>query len=162
MRGTTCDDLLSVRLGRDQAAGLFTEPPYVRVDIKLSAPAPYDKPLPMPTKAAWAKWVHEAVERLDHVEPLLPDETLRENRMGMTEVLAWQQTPNVKLACHATGELLLEGVELSAGQLITLPRLLDCPVEPDEGPEAQLTDVFERVRAALSAWMQAVDHLRPV
>lgn len=162
VRGTTRDeDVLSEMLGRDQAEDLVTEPPYVRVDIEFSASAPYDKPLPMPSKTAWANWVHETVKRLDHVEPLLPDETLRENRMGMTEVLAWQGTPRAKVVCAAGGELLLEAVELSASQLITMPRLFDCPEEPDEGPDEQLTGFFERVRASLCAWMQAVDHLRP-
>ena len=162
VRGTTRDeDVLSEMLGRDQTEDLVTEPPYVRVDILLSASAPYDKPLPMPSQAAWAKWVHETVNRLDHVEPLLPDEMFRENRMGMTEVLAWQRAPRAKVVCSATGALLLEAVELSAGQLVALPRLLDCPDEPDDGPEEQLTELFGRVRASLSAWMQAVDHLRP-
>ena len=162
VRGTTRDeDVLAEMLGRDPAKDLVTEQPYVRVDIQLSASAPYGKPLPMPSKAAWAKWVHETVERLDHVEPLLPDETVRANRMGMTEVLAWQQEPKATTVCSTTGDLLLESVELSAGQLIMLPRLLDSPEEPDEGPEDQLIQLCGRVRASLSAWMQAVDHLRP-
>lgn len=161
VRGTTRDeDVLSEMLRRDQTEDLVTEKPYVRVDIKLRASTPYDKPLPMPPKAAWSKWVEETVERLDHIEPLLPDEILRENRMGMTEVLGWQDTPKVRAVCDASGALLLEGVEISAGQLIELPRLLDSPDRLDEGPEAQLTELFGRVRASLTAWMQALDHLR--
>jgi hypothetical protein len=160
--GTQDEDVLSEMLGRDQAEGLVTEKPCIRVDIKLSARAPYDKPLPMPSKAAWTEWVFEAVERLDHVEPLLPDQLMRENRMGMTEVLAWQQAPKVTAVCSATGDLLLEAVEISAGQIIELPRVIDgSDRDLDESPEVQLTELFDRVRASLSAWMQAVDHLRP-
>jgi len=162
VRGTIRDEnVLAEMLGRDQAEALVTEQPYVRVDIQLSASAPYDKALRLPSKAAWARWVHEIVERLDHVEPLLPEEILGERRMGTTDVLAWQDSPKITVVCNPTGELLLERVEVSAGQLITLPRLLESPDEDDRGPEAQLTDFFHRVRAALSAWMQAVDHLRP-
>jgi hypothetical protein len=46
-------DVLSEMLGRDQAEGLVTEKPCIRVDIKLSARAPYDNPLPTASKAAW-------------------------------------------------------------------------------------------------------------
>jgi hypothetical protein len=162
VRGTIRDeDVLAEMLGRDQANAVVTDKPCVRVDLKLSASAPYDKPLPMPSKAAWAEWVHETVERLEHIEPLLPDEILRKNRMGMIEVLAWQDLPKAAVVCSESGDLLFEKVEISAGQLIVLPRLLDSPDDPDEGPEQQSTELFQRIRASLSAWMQAADHLRP-
>ncbi len=156
---TRDEDVLVEMLGRDQASELVIEKPYVPVDIQLRASAPYAKPLPMPGRAAWAKWVRETLQRLDHIEPLLPDEVLRENRMGMTEVLAWQEAPKLKAVCSPNGELSLEAVELSAGQIIELPRSLDCPDELDEAPDEQLTELFARVRASLMAWTQAVDHL---
>jgi hypothetical protein len=160
-RAQTCDeDVLSEMLGRDGAADLVTEKPCVLVDIKLEASAPHGKPLPLPAKSALRNWVHEMLSRLDSIEPLLPDEPLRENRMGMTEVLAWQGSPQVRTVCTPEGELLLEAVELAAGQIIELPRSLDCPDAPDEDPHAQLTDLFGRVRASLMAWMQTLDHLR--
>jgi hypothetical protein len=162
VRGTLRDeDVLSEMLGRDEAEELLAEKACVHVDIKLRAAAPYDKPLPMPSRAAWSKWVEETVDRLDRIEPLLPDEILRVNRLGMTEVLAWQDAPKLTAVCDPSGALLLEHVELSAGQLIELPRLLDSPNRPDEGPETQLAELFGRVRASLSAWMQALDHLGP-
>lgn len=159
---TKDEDVLSEMLGRDGAEDLETEKPYVRVDIKLAARAPYGKPLPMPAEGRWAEWERETIERLDSIEPLLPEKTLRENRAGMLEVLGWQEAPRATVACSPGGELLLEAVEISAGQLIELPRVLDgSDREPDDGPEAQLTELFQRIRASLSAWMQAVDHLRP-
>lgn len=161
VRGAIRDENVLGEMLGERADGLVTEPPCVRVDIQLSASAPYDKALLMPPQAAWARWVHETLERLDHVEPLLPTEILRENRAGTTDVLAWQDSPKITAVCGATGELLLERVEISAGQLITLPRLLDSVEDPDDGPEAQLAALFSRVRASLSAWMQSVDHLRP-
>jgi len=122
---TKDEDILSEMLGRDGAADLETEKPYVRVDIKLSDRAPYGKPLPMPAEGRWAAWERETVERLDNIEPLLPERTLRENRAGMLEVLGWQEAPTATLVCGPGGGLLLEAVEISAGQLIELPRVLD-------------------------------------
>jgi hypothetical protein len=160
VRGSRTDsELLSDILGRDQIEDLVTEKPYLRVDIKLRASAPFDKPLPMPAKAAWAKWVEETMARLARIEPLLPDEVVRETRMGMTEVLGWQGSPTAKVVCGAGGELRLEGVQIAAMQIIELPRLIDNPDERDDGPEVELEELFGRVRAALIAWMQALDHL---
>jgi hypothetical protein len=161
VRGSRTDaELLSEMLGRDEIEGLETEKPLIRVDIKLRASAPYDKPLPLPARAAWAKWVEETMARLDRIEPLLPDEIVRENRMGMTEVLAWQGSPTAKVTCQPGGELRLEGVEIAAFQLIEMPRLIDNPDDCDEGPDVELEELFGRVRASLNAWMQALDHLR--
>lgn len=98
--------------------------------------------------------------RLDSIEPLLPDEVVRENRMGMTEVLGWQGSPTAKVVCGAGGELRLERVEIAAFQIIEVPRLIDDPDERDEGPDVELEELFGRVRASLMAWMQALDHLR--
>ncbi len=160
VRGRSCDeDVLSEMLGRDQSADLVTEQPCVRVDLKLRAAAPYDKPLPMPAKVSWARWVEEVTGRLDRIEPLLPDETMRENRMGMTEVLGWQGPPTAKVVCGPGGELRLERVEVAAMQIIELPRLLDGD-RHDQGPDAELEELFGRVRAALMAWGQSLDHLR--
>lgn len=159
---TKDEDILSEMLGRDGAEGLETERPYIRVEIKLSARAPYEKPLPMPSRAAWADWVREAMGRLETVESLTPDEDVRVNRMGMLEILAWQEKPKAITVCSPTGELLLAAVEISAGQLVELPRVLDGSDRArDEGPEEQLASLFGRVRASLMAWMQAVDHLAP-
>jgi hypothetical protein len=161
VRGTRTDsDMLSEMLGRDQVEELVTDRPFIRVDIKLRASGPFDKPLPMPGKAAWAKWVEETMARLDRIEPLLPDEVVRENRMGMTEVLGWQGSPTAKVACERGGELRLERVEIAAFQIIELPRLIDDAEEPDAGPDEELEKLFTRVRASLLAWMQALDHLR--
>lgn len=59
------------------------------------------------------------------------------------------------------GDLMLDGVELAASQAVAVPRVLDDPDhEPDAaGPEEELAAIFGRTRAALFAWMQALDHL---
>jgi hypothetical protein len=70
VRGSRTDtELMSEMLGRNQVEDLVTEKPYIRVDVKLHASAPFDKPLPMPAKVAWATWVEETMARLDRIEP---------------------------------------------------------------------------------------------
>jgi hypothetical protein len=67
----------------------------------------------------------------------------------------------VEATCVPAGELKLEGVEVSAWQAIELPRLWDdSDREPDPHPHVHLVAMFERVRAALHGWMEAMDHLR--
>ena len=45
-------------------------------------------------------------------------------------------------------------------QIMTLPRTLDSGEPPDEGLAEQLRDLFHRVRAALVAWSESLDHLK--
>ncbi len=64
--------------------------------------------------------------------------------------------------CDARGALLLEGVEVSAWQAINLPRIWDDPErDEDPPPDHELERMFARVRGALYAWLEALDHLRP-
>jgi len=58
------------------------------------------------------------------------------------------------------GELLLGSLEVAAVQIIELPRLVDGYDERDDGPELALKQLFERLRASLTAWTQALDHFR--
>ena len=97
---------------------------------------------------------------MESIEPLTPDEHVRESPDGKMEVLAWQGAPYVKLSCARTGELMLEGVSIEAMQIMTLPRTLDSDEPPDDGPEEQLRDMFHRVRTALTAWSECLDHLK--
>jgi hypothetical protein len=159
MRSTE-EDLLTELLGRERSYEFKTDRPWLRVDLALCASTPYGKPLPMPNKAAWTKWVREAMGRLERIEPLIPEEDVREAKDGMLEILAWRGEPEIKVVCGAEGELKLESVELSAWQAIQLPRQWDNPDrKPDEDPGRQLQEMFARVRAALHAWMEVMDHL---
>jgi hypothetical protein len=148
-------------LGRDEGAGSLTEKPWIRVDIALKATLPYGKPMAMPGPAAMRQWFHETMTRLEEIEPLTPEEQIRDEG-GRLAVLAWQQAElRVHALCQPSGELRLEGVELAAWQAVGVPRVLDDPDhEPDTGPEEELAAMFGRTRAALVAWMQALDHLR--
>jgi hypothetical protein len=158
---TTEEDVVTEMLGRDEGAGGQTERPWIRVDIALKAMLPHGKPIAMPGPAAMRQWFHETMTRLEEIEPLTPGEQIRDEG-GRLAVLAWQQTePLVHALCQPSGDLRLEGVELAAWQAVGVPRVLDDPDhEPDAGPEEELAAMFGRTRAALVAWMQALDHLR--
>jgi hypothetical protein len=157
---TTEEDLLTELLGRERSYKVKTDRPWLRVDIVLRASTPYGKPLPMPSKAAWTKWVREAMGRLERIEPVIPKENVREAKDGMLEILAWRGNPEVQAVCGPDGELKLESIELSAWQAIELPRQWDNPDrKPDEHPHRQLREMFARVRSALHAWMEVMDHL---
>jgi hypothetical protein len=157
---TTEEDLLIELLGRDESHDVDTDRPWLRVDITLRAAAPYDKPLPMPAKPVWVRWVREAMGRLERIEPVVPEDNVREDNNGRLEILAWRGEPVIKAVCTAEGELKLESIQLSAWQAIELPRQWDDPErEPDEQPHRQLGEMFARVRSALHAWMEVMDHL---
>ena len=108
------------------------------------------------------RWAHEARGRLERIEPLVPAETMREGRDGLPEILAWQGEPEARVQCGPDGELWLHGIELSSWQAIELPRKWDdSSRRPDAPPDAQLAAMFARVKLALNAWMEVMDHLRP-
>jgi len=162
-RTATCEEGLLVELlGREGANDIETERPWLRVDIKLRAGLEWGKGIPMPAALTWAKWSKEALERLENIEPLVSEDVVRETEDGHHAVLAWQGDPELKVTCNALGELRLESISVSAFQGIDLPRTWDDPErEPDDDPHEQLTAMFERVRAALYAWGEVMDHLRP-
>lgn len=45
-------------------------------------------------------------------------------------------------------------------EILELPRVVDDPDMADPEPHEELRSLFHRVRASLSAWMQALDHLK--
>ena len=108
------DDMLTELFGRNEAARMLTELPRIRIDLELHASLPWGKPLPMPSKSVWSSWARETLGRLERIEPLTPDEHVRESPDGNLEVLAWQGAPKVELSCTASGELQLEGMSVEA------------------------------------------------
>ncbi len=149
--------------GTSSVATLFYEAePSAPSDIKLHAGLPWGKGIPMPAATVWAKWSREALARLEKVEPLIAEDAVRETPEGRLAILAWQGDPEAKITCNPLGELRLESLTVRAFQSIDLPRTWDDPArEPDEAPHAQLRAMFERVRAALYAWGEVMDHFRP-
>lgn len=155
------EDLLSEVLGRDEVLGLDTEAPVVRVDISLRAALLPGRELPMPAASTWAKWSKEAIARLDRVEPLIPEDAVEELSNGGLAILAWQGDPEVKAICSSAGVLKLSSIAVAAFQLIAVPRNWDDPErEPDPHPHGQLQALLARVKAALYAWGEVMDHFR--
>jgi len=161
-RGMLCEEETIREMLGDDAEDMDTDRPFLRIDIKLSASTPHDKPLPMPSQPKWAAWARETLVRLERVEPLLPKEHFEEQDDGRFAILAWQGGPVAKVTCSPDGELRLESLRLDAFQLLDLPRRWDDPDrEPDELPDAKLRQIFARVKASLYGWMEALDHLKP-
>jgi hypothetical protein len=154
------EDALGELLGRREE-DLDTEPPRLRIDIKLAATTMHGQALPMPWKQKWASWAQETLGRLERIEPLLPDEHVEELEDGQLAILAWQGSPTGKVECSPDGGLRLQRVDLEAFQIINLPRRWDVPDrKPDERPDRHLDAMFARVKASLHAWTEALDHLK--
>jgi hypothetical protein len=157
---TTEEDLLGGVLGRDDARKVRTDPPWLRVDVTLRASLPYGNGIPMPSPTAWSKWAREAIGRLERIEPVVPAEVTREGRGGRIAILAWQGEPQARVMIAPDGTLRLEEIKLRSWQAIELPRKWDDPSRPpDNPPDQQLVAMFARVKAALNAWMEVMDHL---
>lgn len=158
---TSEEDLVAEILGED-ARDEETERPWLRVDVSIRAGLEWCKGIPMPPPATWATWSREALGRLEAIERLVSEDVLRERDDGYHAVLAWQGEPEVKATCNALGELRLEAISVSAFQGIDLPRQWsDDEREPDEPPHEQVRAMFDRLKAALHAWGEVMDHLRP-
>lgn len=161
---TTEDDLLTTLLGSTDTDRVQTERSRLRIDITFHATFPFGEPIQMPDAPTRARWFRETVARLDSIEPLLPEEIVRESKRqgGPVEVLAWRGDPELEVTCGADGGLKLHGVKLAAWQGIDLPRQWDnSERKRDEHPAGHLRAMFARVKVALHAWMEAADHLRP-
>lgn len=157
---TTEEDLLATLLGREGTEHVGTERPWLRVDVKLRATLEAGKSIPMPAAKTWTRWSREAIGRLENVEPLVTEEVTRETADGHHAVLAWQGDPEISVTCNELGELRLESISVRAFQGIDLPRRWDDPeLEPDDGPHEQLAAMFHRLRVALYAWGEVMDHL---
>jgi hypothetical protein len=155
---TTEEDMLQELLGLDRKPR--TELPWLRVDVTLRASTMWGKEIALPAPAAWQQWARATLGRLESIEPVIPEEKVREGRNDLPEILAWQNKPELTVLCGPTGELKLRGVEIATWQMINLPRRWDdTSRKPDAHPDEQLVAMFKRVRVALNAWMEALDHL---
>jgi len=159
---TSEEDMLTTLFGRAQEGLVDTEAPWLRVDVKLNASLAWGKPLPMPTPGHYRRWAREVTARLEKMSPLLPEETVRETHDGDLEVLGYKDDPELRVKCDGEGVLWLTSVALSGWEAITLPRLWSDFDRHDDDPREALDQMFARVRAALHAWMECLDHLTAV
>lgn len=157
---TTEEDMLNQILTRAQVDALRdTEPPWLRLDITLRATLPFAESAPMPEPGVLRSWAHEAVGRLESIEPLLPPESARMTEDGSLEVFGWKGEPRIRALMNREGELRFDRVSVTSWQGIGLPRVWDDPDREDEPVDEQLRLMSERLRAALNAWMEVTDHL---
>ena len=157
---TSEEDLLREVFGTDEAGDAPTDQPRLRVDLKLNASSDWGKGIPMPQQSVWARWGRETRGRLESVERLIAEETAVPLPNGRLGVLGWQGQPTLEVTCDGDGQLRLDSVVVHAFQMIDLPRRWsDSSREPDAHPAGQLRTMFERMRAALHAWGEVMDHL---
>lgn len=154
------EDMLMTLFGPDSVPKRKTTKPFHRIDISLKASLMHGKELPMPSSRAWASWAEETMGRLEDIEPLTPEEKFRENEAGNLEILAWHGEPEAKVLVVPNGELRLRAVSISGFQLMETPRAFDIDIEEDPDPSEDLREMFGRVRASLTAWMQALTSLK--
>ncbi len=150
---TNEDDLLTELLGRKQAEHAVIEVPWLRVDIQLCAYAPYGEPIRLDGTARLQRWTTEVPRVL---RPYLRDKIERSTR-GIEAVHGAVGEPEAHVQCHASGELLLLGVELEAWRSVQLPRASDRAVEVFEGEtSSQLARLAEDTGAAFAAWTKSL------
>lgn len=154
------EDTPMTRFGPDSVPKRKTVRPYHRIDFELRGSLMTGQELPMPSSRAWASWAEETIGRLIHIEPLTPQEKVRENKAWNLEVLAWPGHPEAAVLVGPDGELRLSAVTIAGVQLIETPRAFDIGKREDPAPRRDLQEMFHRVRASLPAWMQALDHLK--
>jgi len=115
------EDTLMMLFGSDGVPKRKTVKPYHRIDIKLNASLMDGRELPMPSPQAWASWAEETMGRLEDIEPLTPEEKVRENKAGNLEILAWHGEPEAKVLVRPGGELRLRAVSIAGFQLMATP-----------------------------------------
>ncbi|MFH0899148.1 MAG: hypothetical protein V2A73_00825 [Pseudomonadota bacterium] len=156
---TVEEDVLTELLGREEARGVVTRRPMLRVDIELQGWLAQEKPLLLPGSETWRTWVNDIMGKLETVLPVAN----REEQDGIMAVLCWRGEPEARTRCGPLGEQWLLGVQLSAWQGINLPRQWDSPKRrnDEEGPEAELEAFAKRMRAALDTWSKSLKALLP-
>jgi len=160
---TTEEDFLAdvLAVDYDHLSRVQSRPPWIRVDVKLTANLQDNQMIPLPSSSAWSAFATEATTRLEHVERLVSEE-VQLDEVGQVEILAWAGQPRIEAECRSDGSLWLRSVSVSAWQGVDLPRQWDDPSrDRDPDPRAALDAMFERVASAMHLWTELTDHLRP-
>lgn len=157
---TTEEDFLSEIVDRDRAERMNTERPWVRVDMNLRASTPWGKPIRMASPEKLSRWRHELRVRLDEIERLLPEDEVEETASGELAYLAYKGEPQITVTSDADGNLLLSRIVLESFVAVHPPRVWDDPERPeDDEVHVEVEQMAKRLRAALYAWGEALDHL---
>jgi hypothetical protein len=145
---TNEEDLLSDLLGRKQAQDLVTEPPWLRLDVKLCANMPYGKPLSLKGAKSLQRWTDKVTHDL---KPFL--RTRVEGTKKIEAIHAHLGGPEARMQCDGAGELVLLAVELEAWRAITLPRESDtAELSTVDTTAISLQRFAKDARRAFAAW----------
>jgi hypothetical protein len=89
----------------------------------------------------------------------VPAPVIRELDSGSLRLLSLQGEPRVILTCAPDGALAVQRVEVSGWQSLDLPReTYDDETKACERLERQLRSMLARVKSALHAWAEVMDH----
>jgi hypothetical protein len=125
--------------------GIHTEdtiPPWLRMDVCLSAGVPYGTVYPMPLLDQWQRWVRQVSDELQLILPTGYDEN-----GGMC---AYSDPIQASVKLLEDGRLNLDTVTFKAWQAIKLPRQWDDPEKRDPSPVDDLRDFALRISRAMS------------
>lgn len=151
-RSYTCEeDLLTELVGR--RAVRSTQPRLLRVDITFRATLAYGSTTPMPAPDVWAPWVASAGEKLDTAL------TGRRRRKGGE--IAWRGDLEIDGRSTPDGALSVQGMSVSAYEMIVVPRIWDDPRRRarETTADKQIDGLAGCFRVALNAWTASVGEL---
>jgi len=150
-RSNTCEEDLLTELYDRNEHSTDTVPRLVRVDISLRATLPYGSTTPMPAPEVWRSWSDSVEVGLDDAFPRADAD--QENRL-LPAVLGWRSDVEVESRCTEDGELLLEGVSVSAFRLVPVPRVWDDSEKREKEPDGgeHLVELAGRIKAAMDEW----------
>ncbi len=145
---TTEEDMLMEIFG-DFGIHEDTEPPWLRVDLCLSASTDYGSEIPLPLLDQWQRWLNDLSREID---PFLPGGSLESNE------LAWHGLPEATIRFDLQGATYLKKVKLHAWQGITLPRQWDDPEKYEPDPSTQLHHFVSNLRQSLNIWQTSFEN----
>ncbi|MCX6053795.1 MAG: hypothetical protein NTZ74_02555 [Chloroflexi bacterium] len=137
---TTEEDMLMQIFGDFGLYDDDTVPPWLRMDVLLTASLPYGRVYPMPAMTQWQPWFKQAN---DELQLLLPMEYEMDGLYAYSDPIQ----PNIELL--EDGQLNLERVTFKAWQLIELPRQWDDPEKRDPYPEGVLCNFANQIAKAM-------------
>ena len=150
-RSHTCEeDLLTELYGRNEYSA-DTVPGLVRVDLSLRATLPYGSTTPMPSPEVWRSWSDSVEAGLDAA---LPREDSDQEHRLLPTVRGWRSDVEVAARCTEDGDLVLDGVSVSAFRLVPVPRVWDDPEkrERERDGDERLVELAGRIKAAMDEW----------
>lgn len=156
-RSYTCEeDLITELLGR-RGTPARIERRHVRVDVALRARLPYGSSAFVPAPRPLGSWMASMNERLSASLASAPDEPTPPRDAAV----ALREPVGIDARCAPDGRLVLDGVSVSAFQIVPVPRIWDDPKrrerEPDIGRD--LADLAQRFRRGVDAWTDGIAEL---